>query len=88
MIFTQTGHISKGLPVRGSEVESHSLTLVSRVTHTVAVCLRRAFVLGHLHKNLPASSSFSVISQLSKAPGGRRQRAFKWAESFAGIQER
>lgn len=45
MIFTQAGHISKGLTV--SWVGNRSApTLVSRVTHTAGECWRRAFVLG------------------------------------------
>ena len=85
MIFTQTGHNSKGLTVssKGSEAENHSaLTLVSRVTHnTVGVCLRRAFVLGRPSQQ-PACR---VISDWAGCPQKLRlrrketKRGFEWA---------
>lgn len=84
MIFTQTGHISKGLTVssEGSEAGNHSaLTLVCLVTHTVGVCLRRAFVCGPLCNNLPASSSLTEQAVL-KTAGGRRQRGALSGQNF------
>lgn len=72
MIFTQAGHISKGLTV--SWIGNHSApTLVSRVTHTAGECLRRAFVLGPLLSNLPSSSS--LTEEVVSKRGGRQKGA-------------
>lgn len=83
MIFTQTGHISKGLTVtsKDGEIENHSaLTLVSLVTHTVGVCLRRALVHFPLRNNLPALSSVTVQVVLKSSWRKETNKGFEWAE--------
>lgn len=88
MIFTQTGHISKGLTVssEGSEAENHSaVTLVCLVTHTVGVCLRRPFVRGPLCNNLPASSSLTEQVVLKSSWRKETKRGFELAELLLAL---
>lgn len=84
-IHTDRAHFQKN----SSQTQrgSHSaLTLVSRVTQTVAVSLQTCIC-----ARPPSQQRACLVittGHLSrwKTPGWRRQRAFKWAETFAGIQ--
>jgi len=88
MLFTLSGHISKGLvreaPMAASR-ESLRPTSGSRVAHTVAVCLRRAFVHRHPRSNAPRHLSMSRLS-LKLSRRTETKRGFEQAEPVAGLQ--